>query len=113
MAQTLRKTSTISSTPQKVRVSRARLECRINPTIKERAEQAAMLLGQDLTAFTESALNEKAQAVIEREEKIVLSQRDFEQFVKAIEAPDSPNDRLKAAAEAYKATRSEHPEANW
>ena len=67
MAKALKKstTKTPEATSRRRPMQRDRLSCRIDPKIKQRAEDAALLLGQDLTAFTESALNEKAQAVIE------------------------------------------------
>jgi uncharacterized protein (DUF1778 family) len=111
MSQTIENTT--SSQTEKVASKRSRLECRISSTIKQRAEQAATLLGQDLTTFTEAALNEKAQAVIEREERLVLSERDFKRFVAALESSQPPVEKLKAAAEKYKATSRQHPEANW
>ena len=92
---------------------RDRLSCRIDPKIKQRAEEAATLLGQDLTAFTETALNEKAQAVIEREERIVLSERDFVRFVEALDNPKPVSAKLKEAAAQYKAIQRQHPERNW
>ena len=58
-------------------------------------------------------MNEKAQAVIEREEKIVLSERDFARFVEALDEPKPVSAKLKEAAAQYKAIRRQHPEANW
>ena len=74
----------------------ARLNCRVSARIKHQAEEAAALLGQSITDFTESALADKAQAVLERHERIVLSDRDFARFVAAIENPAAPTEGLKA-----------------
>ena len=121
MAETL-KNSTKTTKPRAPRVAasgrrpradRDRLSCRIDARIKARAEDAARLLGQDLSAFTEIALNEKAEAVIERQERIILSERDYAIFVEAIENPKPISARLKAAAQEYKKVRAEHPELNW
>lgn len=121
MADALKKTKA-KTTPAKPRVAAAvrrpraerdRLNFRIDARIKQRAEDAALLLGQDLSTFAEAALNEKAQAVIEREERIVLSERDFALFVDAIENPQPVGARLKAAAQNYKTVRREQPELNW
>ena len=90
-----------------------RLNCRINPAIKQRAEEAAQLLGQSITAFTEAALDEKAQTILEREERIVLSERDFARVVESINNPKPPGAALKKAAEKFKAISQQHPEANW
>jgi uncharacterized protein (DUF1778 family) len=76
--------------------SYARLSCRVSVRIKHQAEEAAALLGQSITDFTESALADKAQAVLERHERITLSDRDFARFVAAIENPAEPTEALKA-----------------
>ena len=80
----------------------ARLSCRVSVRIKHQAEEAAALIGQSITAFTESALADKAQAVLERHERISLSDRDFARFVAAIEQPDQPTEALKAAVTDYR-----------
>ena len=93
-----------------------RLTCRIDPQTKQRAEAAASLLGQNLTAFTESALNEKSTSVFEREECISLSARDWEKFAAAVNGtgvPQVPNERLKSAVAHYQDVRRDHPELNW
>ena len=120
MAKALKKTtttvptlSTSTAAPRRRSAHRDRLSCRIDSGIKQRAEDAATLLGQDLTAFTESALNEKAQAVMEREEKLLLSDRDFEKFVTALDNPPVPTQALVAARHALRQLREEHPEGNW
>ena len=92
------------------RAQRDRINFRVDARIKARAQEAARLLGQDLSTFAESALAEKAQVVIEREERIVLSERDFTLFVSAIENPAPLSSRLKDAAQDYKESRREHPE---
>jgi uncharacterized protein (DUF1778 family) len=74
----------------------ARLNCRVSVRIKHQAEEAAALLGQSITDFTESALADKAQEVLERHERIILSDRDFARFVAAIESPPEPTEGLKA-----------------
>jgi uncharacterized protein (DUF1778 family) len=90
----------------------ARLSCRVNKRIKHQAEKAASLLGQSITDFTESALAEKAEAVLERHERITLSERDFEHFVALIENPAPPTQALLEAAAEYQRLKAEHPEMN-
>jgi uncharacterized protein (DUF1778 family) len=91
----------------------ARLSCRVKTTIKERAEEAAGLLGLSITDFTEEALEEKAQVVFERHEKIILSKRDFERFVEIIENPEPPTPELIAAMKEYQKLKAENPGGNW
>ena len=89
-----------------------RLSCRVNSRVKQQAEQAASLTGQSLTDFTETALAEKAQSVLERHERIILSQRDFARFVELIENPPPPAQELRAAIADYRQLKAAHPDAN-
>mgnify|MGYP002781444544 CR=1 FL=1 len=82
----------------------ARIHCRVSPGLKEKVETAARLRGQTLTAFTEAALEEKAQEVLQHEERIRLSQTAFLQAIEA--PPESPSTKLLAASEDYKRKRS-------
>ena len=80
----------------------ARLSCRIRPAVKEQAEAAARLLGQSITDFAESALEEKAKAVLSENERIVLSEQAFREFLAVISgAPDKPSEKLLHAVAAY------------
>lgn len=90
----------------------ARLNCRVSTRIKRRAEDAASLLGQSITDFTEAALEEKAQAVLERHERITLSERDFAQFVASIENPPLPTQGLRDAMAEYQRLKAQFPESN-
>lgn len=101
------------ATKRRPRAERDRLNFRLDARIKQRAEDAALLLGQDLSTFAESALDEKAQAVLEREEKIVLSERDFERFLDAIDNPQPPTEKLREAMKQFQAISRDHPELNW
>ena len=119
MADALKKNTTpakaprVTGTTRRPRAERDRLNFRIDARIKQRAEDAAQILGQDLSTFAESALDEKAQAVIEREEKLTLSDRDFEKFVAALNDPPTPTPALVAARQTLRQLREEHPEGNW
>ena len=88
--------------PAADREKSARLSCRIRPVVKDRAEAAARLLGQSITDFAESALEEKARAVLAENERIVLSERAFQEFVESISAkPDKPSAKLLDAIAEY------------
>ena len=82
----------------------ARLSCRIRPVVKEQAEAAARVLGQSITDFAETALEEKARAVLAHNERIVLSEHAFGEFLAAISAaePERPSEKLLAAVAHYK-----------
>ena len=96
-----------------LRTEYARLNCRLNSSIKRRAERAASLLGQSITAFTETALAEKAEEVLARRDRILLSEHDFAAFVRAIENPPPPTNTLRKAAAQYIKLKRAQPAANW
>jgi len=90
----------------------ARLSCRVDARIKQRAEEAASLLGQSITDFTEAALAEKAQVILERHERITMSERDFARFVEMIENPPPPTQKLREALAEFRRLQAARPEAN-
>jgi uncharacterized protein (DUF1778 family) len=100
--------ATLTSTPDS-----ARINCRIRADIKRKAEEAAELLRQSITDFTESALAEKAQAVFERQERILLSERDFARFVALLDNPEPPTPQLAAAMRDYEQKKAQNPGGNW
>ena len=55
-----------------------------------------------ITSFAEVALSEKAEAVLAQEQRILLSQRAFEGFLKALETPEAPSSQLLEAVRRYK-----------
>lgn len=93
-------------------ITYSRLSCRVSSRIKQRAEEAANLLGQSITDFTELALDEKAQAVLDTHERITLSERDFARFVELIDNPKPPTPELVAAMTAYHRLKAANPHNN-
>jgi uncharacterized protein (DUF1778 family) len=65
-----------------------------------------------MTDFTESALAEKAQNVLEKHERITLSERDFARFVASLEDPAPPTPTLRTAINDYRRLKAAHPESN-
>ena len=100
-------------TPPRESFSHARINCRVSASIKRRAEEAAEILGQSITTFTETALAEKAGDVLSHFGAIRLSERDFQHFVKTINNPTPPTAKLRKAAALYKRLRAQDPESNW
>ena len=80
----------------------ARISCRVLPALKEKVEAASRLRGLTLTSFVEVALSEKADEVLAQEERIVLSQRAFEEFLRALETPEPPSAKALEAVRLYK-----------
>ena len=89
-----------------------RLSCRVDARIKSRAEEAAALLGQSITDFTEEALADKAQAVLDRHARITLSDQNFAKFLGLIENPKPPTPALVDAMAKYEERKRAKPESN-
>ncbi len=67
-----------------------RLAFRMKPELKERIEEAAALLGLNLTDFVLSTLSERAFEVVERHRNITLSDRDRDRFLEALNRHGRP-----------------------
>ena len=91
----------------------ARLSCRVDARIKQRAEEAATILGQSITDFTELAIAEKANSVLAQHAMIMLSERDFDRFVTSIEFGAEPTPALKLAVDTYKMGTADTSNGNW
>ena len=77
-----------------------RVELRVKPDEKTILARAAALQHMDLTGFILSKLLPEARAVIERAERLALSDRDSLKVLDLLESPPKPNARLKRAAKA-------------
>lgn len=76
----------------------ARLDLRLDDTIKLKAEKAASLLGlKSLTEYVVKLMDENASKVIAEHENIILKEDIFSQFMAACENAQEPNDALKTA----------------
>jgi len=67
--------------------------------------RAAELTGATVNQFLVQSAIKEAQAVIEREDLIRLSLRDWNCLLDLMENPPKPNDKLQAAMAAYQKTR--------
>lgn len=77
-----------------------RLQIRISPAKKARIARAAAIQQIDMTQFVTDAALREAEAVIEREETIYLSERDFARVLELLENPPPLNAKMKAAIDA-------------
>jgi uncharacterized protein (DUF1778 family) len=84
-----------------------RIGARVSPEIHARLRRAAELTGATVNQFLVQAALKEAQAVIEREEVIRLSPRDWNWLLDMIETPPKPNARLKAAVKRYEKARQD------
>ncbi len=80
----------------------ARLEFRLTRAARERIERAALASGQSLSEFAASTLAREAEAVLQQQHTLSLSQRDWERFSQALLQPPAPNQALQTAARAYR-----------
>ncbi len=78
----------------------SRLQLRIRPDEKAAIVRAATLEHMDLSHFVLRTVLPAAHAVIERAERVELSERDSLRILDLLEHPPLPNQRLLAAAQA-------------
>ena len=72
----------------------ARFDLKLDSSEKKIVARAAALMGTTMAGFVRAAAKEKAQALLERETRIVLSERDFARFAAAVSGPFEPNAHL-------------------
>ncbi len=75
--------------------SAARFDLKMDPQEKDIVAKAAALMGTTMAGFVRAAAKEKAQALLERETRVTLSQRDFEAFTRALDLAFAPSPELK------------------
>ena len=85
----------------------SRIELRIRPEEKAALARAAALERMDLTGFILRTVLPAARSVIERAERLQLSERDSLRVLALLESPPEPNAKLRAAARAL--ARSQAP----
>ncbi len=78
-----------------------RIGARVPRAIYETLCRAAELSGATVNQFLVQSALKEAQAVIEREEVIRLTTRDWGRLLDLMENPPKPNARLKAALKRY------------
>lgn len=75
----------------------SRIELRVPPEQKAVIARAAALEHLDVTGFILKQVLPEAQAVIDRAEHLVLSERDSLKILQLLENPPKPTDRLVRA----------------
>lgn len=83
-----------------------RLNFRVESQKKRLIEQAAAARGLSLTDFAVTTLYREAQDVLRSEHTLVLSDRDRDAFLAALDHPPAPSPAALRAAKAYKAARA-------
>ncbi len=82
-----------------------RLDMRLTPDQKDLLERAAAIAGQPLTTFAVAHLIERAEEVLERSQRTVLSRRDAEHFLDLLDSAPAPAPSLRAALRRRKGRR--------
>jgi len=82
-----------------------RIGARVPREVYEMLCRAAELSGATVNQFLVHSALKEAQAVIEREEVIRLSPRDWNWLLELMENPPKPNPKLKAAMKRYQKAR--------
>lgn len=81
-----------------------RIDMRIDEAVKMAAEKAAALEGmKSLTEYVVRLIERDAERVIKKHEAITLKDDVFDRFIKACEAADAPNKKLRGALDFTRA----------
>lgn len=83
-------------------VTEKRFQTRMPYHVHDKLSHAAEVLGATLNQFIIQSALEKAQAILEQERVLSLTQKDAKIFFEAIENYPQPNEELVNAAVAYK-----------
>ncbi len=84
-----------------------RIGARVPHEVYETLCRAAELTGATVNQFLVQSALKEAQSVIEREDVIRLSARDWSWLLDLMEDPPKPNTRLKAAMKRYQKARQD------
>lgn len=84
--------------------STARMHFRTKPHVKHAIQRAAAWSGLDDSSFVINAAYNAALETIAAHERMVVSQRDFDRMLDAIDNPPEPTDALREAFERHKRT---------
>ena len=80
---------------------------------KTKIVRAARAVNQSLTEFAEAAVVQRAEEVLERQERIALSERDFEQFVRLMTADAEPTETALREAAEFSQGHMDGPRYHW
>ena len=74
----------------------ARINLRTSPEAKALIERAAALVGTTVSSFMLLNAYEAAQRLVAQHDSLVLSDRDRDEFLAAMDDPGQPNEALKS-----------------
>lgn len=82
----------------------ARMEQRTKPSVKAEIQKAVTLLGIDETTFVISATLDRARSIIADHERTILTAKDRDVILAALDNPPEPTEGLRQAMAIHKAT---------
>ncbi len=91
----------------------ARVDLRVAAEQKEKIERAAYLSGLSLSEFVVSKSLAAASEVLQRQNQLTLTERDWQQFRAALEADDEPTGAAQKAAARYNEGRLSGAAYEW
>jgi uncharacterized protein (DUF1778 family) len=97
----------MEATMETVVAKQDRIGARVPHDVYETLCRAAELTGATVNQFLVQSALKEAQLVIEREEVIRLSSRDWNWLLALTEDPPKPNKQLQAALARYKKSRKD------
>jgi uncharacterized protein (DUF1778 family) len=78
----------------------ARIDLTMLPEEKDLFSRAAALLGTTMSAFVRTAAKEKADELIDKDSRLILSNQDFQTAIQALNKPFAPHATLQKAFDA-------------
>ncbi|HXA70253.1 MAG TPA: DUF1778 domain-containing protein [Stellaceae bacterium] len=93
--------------PRPQAAKRDRMHLRLDLRTKRTLERAAAYEGKSVTDFVLATATAAAERVVERREKVVLPQADWDLFFRALVKPPPPNKILKAAVRRFRDRRGD------
>lgn len=78
-----------------------RIELRASERERARFLEAAVFSGMSLSAFLRQAALEKSEDILKSRDSLILTNKDRDLFLEALENPPKPNKRLQKAFRSY------------
>lgn len=91
-------------TPAKQRDER--IDLRLSSEMKGLLARAASYSGMSLSAFLVASAAERAKSLVAEHESLMLTSRDWEAFLTALDESDKPRPKLAAAIQRYQTRRT-------
>jgi len=79
-----------------------RVDFRATPDIKQLIEQAASIMGMDVSSYLRATVVPAAQQVVDGYETRVLTDRDRDRLLSLLDQPGEVSETLKKAAECFR-----------